>query len=816
MGLASALNTALTGLTAAETTIDVVGNNLANANTVGFKASEANFATQFLQTQSLGSAPSVGSGGTNPRQIGLGTMVADITPNFNQGTIEISSNPTDLAIQGDGFFLVEGGGGEQLYTRNGIFKINAESNLTTISGNRLLGYGIDSQYQIQSTTLQPISIPLGAAAVAQPTSNVFLEGTLSPTGDLATTAEIIQTGVLGDAALSAPSDTTSVALSNPPNVTGPPPMNLAGATGGSLTPGGTYQYRVVFADGTVGSITDSEGIHSVDVGPVTLGGGENAITLTDIPTDGAGNYSTRRLYRSSDGGATYNFVHEIGDNVTTSYTDGLSDAAAAANPTLDASTITGNYSYYVTFADAAGGPGVGTESRPSAVIGPLNVADGRIQLTDLPVDASGQWSVRRIYRNLSTDDSSFHFVGEINDATTPDMTFTDSASDASIVGNSQIDLDGPRIDSATLLTNVLRRDGEQYQQVFAEGTLAVTGRKGGRSLATQELEITSTTTVLDYLNFMEQALGIRTGGGPDPANPIPDDASGAEPGGRVTGNGEIRLVSNNGEANAVEIGLSAMHLTAAGDTEAVDLPFSSVQAAVGESATTDFVAYDSLGIPLAVRLNMVLESRNSTTTTYRWYADSADNDPTSGVDISVGTGLISFDGEGNFVDSTEATVSIDRRNVSSASPLEFELDFAQISGLAVENSNLAVSRQDGSEPGVLNSFLVGEDGTIRGVFSNGVTRNLGQIVLGRFGNPAGLEQKGENLFATGVNSGLPVVGSPGEQGIGSIIAGATELSNADIGTNLIDLILASTMYRGNTRVITTSQQMFDELLSLRR
>ena len=103
MGLASALSTALTGLTAAETTIDVVGNNLANSNTVGFKASTANFATQFLQTQSLGSSPTDGSGGTNPRQIGLGTMVADITPNFNQGTIEISSNPMDMAIQGEGF-----------------------------------------------------------------------------------------------------------------------------------------------------------------------------------------------------------------------------------------------------------------------------------------------------------------------------------------------------------------------------------------------------------------------------------------------------------------------------------------------------------------------------------------------------------------------------------------------------------------------------------------------------------------------------------------------------------------------------------------
>jgi len=231
---------------------------------------------------------------------------------------------------------------------------------------------------------------------------------------------------------------------------------------------------------------------------------------------------------------------------------------------------------------------------------------------------------------------------------------------------------------------------------------------------------------------------------------------------------------------------------------------------------TDFLVYDTLGIPIRVRLTAVLEERDATSTTYRWYADSPDNDPTTGAGIAVGTGRVTFDGEGNLIGVSEGTVSIERRNVSSASPLEFELDFSNISGLAADQSSVAVSRQDGSGPGVLSSFIVGEDGVIRGVFSNGVTRDLGQIRLARFSNPSGLEQRGENLYAEGVNSGLPVEGDPGQQGIGGIISGAVELSNTDIGSNLIDLILASTMYRGNTRVITTAQQMIDELLALRR
>ena len=127
-----------------------------------------------------------------------------------------------------------------------------------------------------------------------------------------------------------------------------------------------------------------------------------------------------------------------------------------------------------------------------------------------------------------------------------------------------------------------------------------------------------------------------------------------------------------------------------------------------------------------------------------------------------------------------------------------------------------MARQDGSPPGTLTSFIVGEDGLITGVFSNGISRSLAQVRLARFGNPAGLEQLGQNLFATGVNSGLPIQGNPGQEGIGKVVAGAVELSNTDIGANLTDLILASTMYRGNARVITTTEQLFDELLALKR
>lgn len=822
MGLASALSTALTGLTAAETTIDVVGNNLANSNTVGFKASRASFATQFLQTRGLGSSPNATSGGTNPRQIGLGTMVADITPDFNQGTIEISSNPTDLAIQGDGFFIVQGPNTEQLYTRNGVFKMNAANELTTITGNRVLGWGVDDEFQIQSTSLVPLTIPLGGSAEAAATENVYLEGTLSPQGDIADTAEVIETAVLCDAQFTRPGAVSEPAAQSQAPDTGTNGTAGAGVNDPAPPPGmglapADYWYKIVYADGTIGSMSDTESISSVafqvTMDPMAVPP-QNAIDLSNIPTDPGNFYETRRIYRTVAGGAEngpYFLVDEIPNNVDDTYHDVTPDAMLGAQ--LNNQNVNGNFQYYVTFVDAGG-----LESRPSPYQGPVNVVDGRIQLRELPTAAvADRWVARRIYRNLSSDDTDFRMVTQINNATSA-MSYTDNALDADISGNDELDFNGPAISGNTLLTNLMRRDqGANYEQIFPNtGTLSFTGKKGGRSLATKELTVDASTTVLDLLNFMDDSLGIRRAPGPDPNNVIPPDANYGSPGGKVV-DSKIRLVGNNGVDNALDIGISGMVLTAAdGTEETLNMPFSSIQSALGQSAVADFIAYDTLGIPLRVRLTAVMESRTDTATTYRWFADSPDNSPLDGTSIAVGTGLISFDGEGNFTSATENTISIYRRNVPSASPLEFDLDLSQLSGLAAENSTLAVTRQDGSAPGVLTSFIVGEDGTIRGVFSNGITRDLGQIRLCRFGNPSGLEQKGENLYAPGVNSGLPVEGNPGEQGIGSIIAGATELSNTDIGSNLIDLILASTMYRGNTRVITTSQQMLDELLAIRR
>ncbi|MDA1166052.1 MAG: flagellar hook-basal body complex protein, partial [Planctomycetota bacterium] len=212
MGLTTALNTSLNGLTLNETAIEVIGNNIANASTNGFKSSAVQFTTQLSRTLTVGSAPQGLNGGTNPRQIGLGSTTAAIRRDFSQGAITTSTSPSDLAIEGEGFFVLSGAEG-QVYSRNGNFTLNNQSQLINADGLRVKGYGIDDQFNIVTTQLVNVEIPLGKLNVAQETRNVSIEGAVRTDEDAitATESEVIQSAQLFDGTGAAITATTLLA-----------------------------------------------------------------------------------------------------------------------------------------------------------------------------------------------------------------------------------------------------------------------------------------------------------------------------------------------------------------------------------------------------------------------------------------------------------------------------------------------------------------------------------------------------------------------------------------------------------------------------
>ena len=149
------LFSAISGLRANQTMLDVTGNNIANANTVGFKGTGIVFQDTLSQMLTSAGAPAGTRGGTNPVQIGLGVSVGGTTTNFNQGSAQVTGRATDLMIQGDGFFVVNRNG-ESLYTRAGAFNFDSAGNLVTLDGDQVMGYraagaGFDP-------TLTPITI----------------------------------------------------------------------------------------------------------------------------------------------------------------------------------------------------------------------------------------------------------------------------------------------------------------------------------------------------------------------------------------------------------------------------------------------------------------------------------------------------------------------------------------------------------------------------------------------------------------------------------------------------------------------------------
>ncbi len=175
---------AVSGLRSHQTMMDVTGNNIANVNTTGYKASRTTFQETLTQLVRGGTAGEVGDqGGQNPMQIGLGTQIAATDMVFTQGASQATGRPTDVAIQGDGFFVVDDGGAE-VYTRSGAFSFDSVGNLTTPGGQMVLGFdggGGLTPIQVNPEDFTDVTIGADGMVVGRSTD----DGSLEDLGQLA-------------------------------------------------------------------------------------------------------------------------------------------------------------------------------------------------------------------------------------------------------------------------------------------------------------------------------------------------------------------------------------------------------------------------------------------------------------------------------------------------------------------------------------------------------------------------------------------------------------------------------------------------------
>jgi len=147
--------------------------------------------------------------------------------------------------------------------------------------------------------------------------------------------------------------------------------------------------------------------------------------------------------------------------------------------------------------------------------------------------------------------------------------------------------------------------------------------------------------------------------------------------------------------------------------------------------------------------------------------------------------------------------------------MEVEVDFTNLTQFA-NDSTASITNKNGYPQGYLDSFSIGQSGEIFGIFTNGQSRVIGQIALATFKNPAGLEKTSENMYQVTPNSGEPIIGIPGSSGLGALNPGTLEMSNVDISAEFTEMITTQRGFQANSRIITTSDEMLQELVNMKR
>jgi flagellar hook protein FlgE len=361
------LFSAISGLQAHQTKMDVVGNNIANVNTVGFKSSTTVFEDTLSQLLRNGSAPTASTAGTNPAQVGLGVKVAEIATNFSQGSTQSTGRNTDFMISGDGFFVTKAGN-QQSYTRAGSFDFDGSGRMVTPDGNVLQGWMATNGTVNNNGPIGDLKIPFGqtlspvATTAGSVTGNLAAEASSStPVGNPVQT-QVTMYDPLGNphqiSYVFTPTGTpdqwdVSVNAGGTALATTPATVTVnfdpaAGATAGQIIPATDQTFTI----DPSGAFPNWTGPVTADLSGLTQFGGNKTTAIAQSPVNGGG----------SAVGTLESFSLGNDGTITGVYSNGLRQTigqlalATFANP--GGLTKAGNSSYMV--GDNSGAPQIGT------------------------------------------------------------------------------------------------------------------------------------------------------------------------------------------------------------------------------------------------------------------------------------------------------------------------------------------------------------------------------------------------------------------------------------------------------------------------
>ncbi|EIT5282085.1 flagellar hook protein FlgE [Campylobacter coli] len=844
----------VSGLQAHQVAMDVEGNNISNVNTTGFKYSRADFGTMFSQTVKIATAPTDGRGGSNPLQIGLGVSVSSTTRIHSQGSVQTTDKNTDVAINGDGFFMVSDDGGLTRYlTRSGDFKLDAYGNFVNNAGFVVQGWNInwDDQTIDSSRTPQNIFIDPGMHIPAAKSTEVAIKANLNSGLNIGTSSRNLY------ALDSVHGWNNKTQRPEDENDTGTTQFYTTSKNSVEVTEKGVDAGSLFNANGTGLNLRDGQGIWVSYADAKFTTDRANGANVFD-PNLTVAQQNNVIFWGNKDISVTLdinlNGVRIQNDNIRS-----LDEAIAYINTfTAPTDTRDGTGVKAVKKADGSGIEFVndnadGTTDNMKNIDLTVNVGNSAGERNTINYDANtGVFSPQG--GNLTTAQNNTDWIAGAAQVGQPQNVKVVTAhkyiySSNPVTIPPMINPDGGPAFQPNNGNRPTDPASANYWDAI-QGSLKNTTERTFR-----------TTEDLRELLQRDARYGVDYNGSGIIDNATPTfDANDINQAVKVvvTENGNF-AISNANETSTIPANAGAGANAATTNPKNMSFNITAYSNKQGTVSTNDaftkifkafdgplvignqikeseqlklsaFSAgleiYDSLGSKHTLEVQFVKQSTTQDGGN-EWQMiirvpEPAEINTTGEGPTNIIVGTARFNNDGSLANYTPRTINFSPNN-GAAPNQQIKLSFGTSGsndGLVSSNSASTLTGQatDGYTSGNLKpeAIRVDDKGNILGEFTNGKTFAVAKIAMASVANNSGLEEIGGNLFKVTANSGNIVVGEAGTGGRGEMKTSALEMSNVDLSRSLTELIIIQRGYQANSKTISTSDQMLQTLIQLKQ
>lgn len=836
----------VSGLQAHQVAMDVEGNNISNVNTTGFKYSRADFGTMFSQTVKIATAPTDGRGGSNPLQIGLGVSVSSTTRIHSQGSVQTTDKNTDVAINGDGFFMVSDDGGLTNYlTRSGDFKLDAYGNFVNNAGFVVQGWNInwDDQTIDSSRTPQNIFIDPGMHIPAAKSTEVAIKANLNSGLNIGTSSRNLY------ALDSVHGWNTKTQRAEDENDTGTTQFYTTSKNAVEVTEKGVDAGSLFNANGQGLNLREGQGIwvSYADAKFTTATAGANGVFNENSQTT-----QQNVIFWGNKDNAVNLDITLNGVNIQNANIRSLDEAIAYINTfTAPTDTRDGTGVKAVKKADGSGIEFVNDNADGTTdnmknidlVVKRTNTAGERFRVTwnqqnqnftaaTVKANGNSAWITggtaglteervqiitahKYVYSSTPVNippmynpdgGPGYNPANQNNPGTAENNYFQ-------AVQGSLLNTDSRTFRTTEDLRELLQRDARYGVDYDGSGGFEIDGRDVNEGVKVVVTE--NGNFAISNPNEIPQRPGFVMPGAPGTQD------------NRTTHNMSFNITAYSNKQGTVSTNDAFTKIFKAFDgvltvggqiKESEQLKLSAFSAGLE--------IYDSLGSKHTLEVQFVKQSTTQDGGN-EWQMiirvpEPAEINTTGEGPTNIIVGTARFNNDGSLANYTPKTINFSPNN-GAAPNQQIKLSFGTSGsndGLVSSNSASTLTGQatDGYTSGNLkpDAIRVDDKGNILGEFTNGKTFAVAKIAMASVANNSGLEEIGGNLFKVTANSGNIVVGEAGTGGRGEMKTSALEMSNVDLSRSLTELIIIQRGYQANSKTISTSDQMLQTLIQLKQ